>query len=1120
MKNIFRLEGNRSLTTTLTSSFFGVSLIGLIILGGLLLFFNIRVHQTAIYTNQHLIAHDAAKTVSNFLLEKISVLETIFWIYNPNEMTVVGRKEILHGLLGIQPSFKQIIIFDKEEKETSRVSRRSRMEFMRYELKFKKEIIAQIKLGLTYLSPVYIDEFTLEPLVVVAVPVKDIVGDVQASVVAEINLKFMWDLVDQIKIGDTGYAYVVDRNGNLISFGDASRVLKNENVKHISAVSEFILDTNSLRSPFVSTYKGIKQSTVVGTYVPLGNPDWAVVTELPWEEAYSQTIIEIIIAIIALVLIVFIISILGIYVAKRLSIPIVNLMNTATSIAGGEKNILAEIKGPKEVAALAEAFNSMTTQLRSINKELEQQIAEVKRTEKELREKTKELDNYFTNSLDLLCIADTDGNFRRLNKEWEIALGYFLHELEGKKFLDFVHPEDIKSTEEVVAELGKQKEVLNFVNRYKCKDGAYRWLEWRSFPFGNLIYAAARDITERKIIEEALQLTRFTVDHAADAIYWIDSNAKIVDVNQSACNTLGYKRSELIKMSLMDIDSQFSIEHWTEAWEKIKQYGTLTRETIHKTKDGRLIPVEIIANYIKFGGQELDCAFVRDITERKQADETKRLLAHTMESISEIATITNLEDKYTFVNEAFLRTYGYERNEVIGRHVSLVWSSNNPPDLHTQILEQSRVMPWRGEALNITKDGKEFPVLLRTSQVKDENGTVIGLVGIAEDISERKQLEAQLMQSQKMEAVGRLAGGIAHDFNNMISVILGYASLLEKSLTPSDPLMQNINAITNAAQRSANLTKQLLAYARRQVIMPIVVNLNDALSTLSKMLERLLGEDISLKLNLANDLWNIKFDPTQLDQILANLATNARDAIEDVGSIVIKTSNVVIDASDAQEYIDVVQGEYVLLSFSDSGKGIDNETQSRIFDPFFTTKPKGQGTGLGLSTVFGIMKQNNGFILINSEIGQGTTFKLYFPRFYGKAEKRSEFTMQEPQRRHETVLIVEDEKDLLDLNRITLEMYGYNVLTAQSPGDAILLVEKNKQKIELLITDVVMPGMNGRELKNRIESIKPGLKTIYMSGYTADVVANRGILEKGVHFIQKPFKPNELIIMVQKVLSV
>ena len=376
------------------------------------------------------------------------------------------------------------------------------------------------------------------------------------------------------------------------------------------------------------------------------------------------------------------------------------------------------------------------------------------------------------------------------------------------------------------------------------------------------------------------------------------------------------------------------------------------------------------------------------------------------------------------------------------------------------------------------------------------------------------------MQAQKMEAVGRLAGGVAHDFNNMLTLIIGHIGLALMQVAPSDPLHAQLQDVDKAARRSANLTRQLLAFARKQTIAPRVLDLNDTVSGMLKMLRRLIGEDIDLAWMPGAELWPIKIDPGQIDQVLANLCVNARDAISGVGKVTIETGNMAFDEAYCAGQPDFVPGEYVMLGVSDDGCGMDEETRAHLFEPFFTTKGIGQGTGLGLATVYGIVRQNEGFINVYSEPGQGTTFKIYFPgHSTASADTRVESAAETTPEGTETVLMVEDEKAILKLGKMILEKLGYTVLLANTPQEAIRLVEEHAGDIHLLITDVVMPEMNGRDLAEGLVSIKPGLKCLYMSGYTPNVITHRGVLEEGVHFIQKPFSMKDLAVSVREALD-
>ncbi|HVO40301.1 MAG TPA: ATP-binding protein, partial [Spirochaetia bacterium] len=388
------------------------------------------------------------------------------------------------------------------------------------------------------------------------------------------------------------------------------------------------------------------------------------------------------------------------------------------------------------------------------------------------------------------------------------------------------------------------------------------------------------------------------------------------------------------------------------------------------------------------------------------------------------------------------------------------------------------------------------------------------------DITREQLLESQLRQAQKMESIGRLAGGVAHDFNNMLQVISSYVEISLKHSRPGEKLFTNLQQISAAARRSADLTGQLLAFARRQAVNPRVLDLNEAVAGTLKMLRRLIGEDVDLVWKPGAAVGNVKIDPSQLDQVLANLAVNARDAIDGVGKLVIETGAVTLDETTVTEHPGSTPGTYSSLSVSDSGRGMDREVLSHIFEPFYTTKETGRGTGLGLATVYGVVKQNSGFINVYSEPGMGTTFRIYLPIADGKAlGKQAEGASVQTHGGNETILLVEDEEAILNLSRQLLQDLGYSVLASRTPDEAIRLARSNPSSVDLLITDVVMPQMNGRQLAASISTIAPRAKCLYMSGYTADVIAHQGLLDKGVNFIAKPFSMTDLASKIRAVLD-
>lgn len=469
----------------------------------------------------------------------------------------------------------------------------------------------------------------------------------------------------------------------------------------------------------------------------------------------------------------------------------------------------------------------------------------------------------------------------------------------------------------------------------------------------------------------------------------------------------------------------------------------------------------------------------------------------------------------------------YHRDELIGKSVHDVYAlPGERQDLITFLRARGNYVTDY-EIIFKNRDGSKVPCSISARIQFDPQGTPLKIIGSVRDISERKgaekekiKLQDQLLQAQKLESVGRLAGGVAHDFNNMLGLILGHVELAIDKIDVGHLLLADLQEIQKAAKRSSELTRQLLAFARKQTVSPKVIDINETVAGMLKMIQRLIGEDIHLVWLPGVNVWPIKIDPSQIDQVLANLCVNARDAIIDVGKVTIETGNITCDELYCKDHADCVPGAYVSLAVSDNGCGMNKETLDMVFEPFFTTKETGKGTGLGLATVYGIVKQNNGFINVYSEPDLGTIFKIYLPRHVGKAEKVWPDGMAGPvMRGQETILLAEDEPAMLKLITMLLTMQGYTVLAASTPGEAIRLATEHAEEIHLLITDVVMPEMNGRDLAKNLLSLYPNLKRLFMSGYTANVIAHHGVLDEGVYFIQKPFSRKDLATKVREVLD-
>jgi PAS domain S-box-containing protein len=536
-----------------------------------------------------------------------------------------------------------------------------------------------------------------------------------------------------------------------------------------------------------------------------------------------------------------------------------------------------------------------------------------------------------------------------------------------------------------------------------------------------------------------------------------------------------------------------------------------------------------VAGDIAFALRNLETESERDTAvESLQESETKyRLLA---DNTLDVIWVMGLDLVFTYVNPSIEKMFGYTQEEWVGSALSDHCTNERFLTMNEIVkAELKNIEEHSGfvfETVLTHKEGHDVPVEIHGTFLFDKSGKLTAIQGTTRDITERKNaerlhqnMETELRQAQKMEAVGRLAGGIAHDFNNMLGVIHGYSELALRKTEEDSPIRMYLHEILQASKRSSDLTRQLLTFSRKEIIQPRVVNLNDVITEQRKILTKLIGEDIAIDFVAKEDLWNVKIDPIQIDQILANLSVNARDAIGGVGSIIIETDNVTLDEAYLMTRFDIIPGDYVMMSFSDTGEGMDTETMESIFEPFFTTKNKEEGTGLGLATIYGIVKQNDGAIHVYSELEHGTTFKIYLPRCRDDVEDEIERESIEFLGGTETVLIVEDEAQVLSLAERILNQLGYTVFAVRKPVDAISFVESYNDGIDLLLTDVVMPEMNGKELERRIGAHMPDIKTLYMSGYTANVIAKRGVLDEGVDFIRKPFSVESLSQKVREVLD-
>ena len=615
------------------------------------------------------------------------------------------------------------------------------------------------------------------------------------------------------------------------------------------------------------------------------------------------------------------------------------------------------------------------------------------------------------------------------------------------------------------------------------------------------------------------------LENMEDAVIGFDSQGTIDSLNPAAERIFGYSSGEAIGMPIgqfipdLESRSKKSAEKPNPAPPFTQ--GRLSPEATGIRKNGCILPLEISVTSLGIDGEQSSIVIARDITKRKQAEAERERLLLAIEQAAEIIIITDATGAIQYVNPAFEQTTGYSREEVLGANPRILKSGQQDEVFYRTLWDTiSNGKAFQGRLVNQRKDGSLFTEEATISPVVDGSGRIVNYVAVKRDITERLQLEAQYLQAQKMESIGRLAGGVAHDFNNMLSVIIGYTELAMHRAGPQNPLSADLQEILKAADRSAAITRQLLGFARKQTIKPQALDLNETVEKMLNMLRRLIGEDIDLLWKPCQARLTVNMDPSQLDQILANLCVNARDAIGGLGKITIETGQTNFDASYCAKHFGFSQGEYALLAVSDDGCGMDRETLEKIFEPFFTTKDASRGTGLGLATVYGIVKQNRGFINVYSEPGGGTTVKVYLKPYSGDSvEGETEDTTALPVSRGETILLVDDDPAVMTVAQKMLQSLGYEVLTASTPREAITLAATQKRELHLLISDVIMPEMNGRQLAEEIRQHFQELQVLFMSGYTANVIAHRGILDDGVNYMQKPFNVETLAKKVRTTLD-
>ena len=697
-----------------------------------------------------------------------------------------------------------------------------------------------------------------------------------------------------------------------------------------------------------------------------------------------------------------------------------------------------------------------------------------------------------------------------------------------------LHPDDVERVTHSIDESARTLSPWRCVYRVRLPQAGERWLNGDANPErladgSTLWHGYITDVTEAELARTRLRESelryRLLSDYAPEAIMVLDvEQDRFVDVNPSAERLFRIPRDEFLKRNVSSLsapvqpDGRASAEVLRAIVEGLASGRVPAVEWLHRLDDGEEILCEVRVTPVPWNGRTLLRGSVTDIRERKRLENTMRQLEAAIASSLSAIAVADLAGTLTYVNAAFLRMWGYaHESEVLGRSAVTFW--NDPSDAQHVVQELMERGEWSGELIARHREGSLRTLMLRANRFSNAAGAPLGLLASFVDITEERQLQSQLQQAQRLETVGRLAGGVAHDFNNLLTVMKGYLELSCDDLAADDPLAVNLQEVSHAVDSAASLTQQLLAFSRKQIIAPRVLDLNEVVRKTTGMLRRLLGEQVVLETLPGAAIGAVLFDPSQAEQILVNLAVNARDAMPEGGQLLIETANVSLDEVYAAHHPGVVPGEYVMLSVSDTGAGMSSETLEHAFEPFYTTKIPGRGTGLGLAMIHGAVSQNGGRIEVYSERDVGTSFKIYLPRLQNASPVATPEARREIPRGHERILLVEDDPRLRRLTERLLRQFGYDVVSAGHGDEALAWLAQHDLQLDLLLTDVIMPRMNGKALADRVQALRPEVRVIYTSSYTANVIVQQGVLKPGVEFLQKPYTMSTLATRIREVLD-
>jgi PAS domain S-box-containing protein len=856
-------------------------------------------------------------------------------------------------------------------------------------------------------------------------------------------------------------------------------------------------------------------------YMDFKGNDWTLIMHIPTKVVFTPAT-ELRNRIIIVLSVIGAFAFFIIYLFSRtISKPIKTLRNAAIEIGKGNLDVKVEIQSKDEIGQLAKSFNNMATNLR-----------------KYISQNELILDSAGEGILGL----DLNGNHTFVNPSAARILGYKVEELIGKPSHSIWHHTKKDGSPYPEEECPIHTAYKDGTICYRVRDEVFWRKDSTNFPVGytstpiiedgKIVGSVVTflDITEHKQAEEALRQSeekhRALIETTDTGYLILDAQGRVIDANKEYIRLTGYDAlEEILGRGVVEWTAPHDLERNAAEVKRCVEQGYVRNlEIDYVNRSGQITPIEINATVLGSGDSARILSLCRDITERKRAEELLRQSEEKYRTLFEeskdVVFISTPEGRFFDINPAGVELFGYSSKEELLQIDIARDLYFNPLDRNFKLkalIENGFIKDFALEFKR--KDGQKITVLETSTVLHDEKGDIVAYRGIIRDVTEQKLLEQQLLQAQKMEAIGQLSGGIAHDFNNILTAIIGYGNLLQMKMNENDPLRHNVNQILASSERAAGLVRRLLAFSRKQIIDLKPVHLNEIVKKVEKLLLSVIGEDIDFQTILTDEDLTIMADSGQIEHVLMNLATNARDAMPEGGLLTIETDLVEMD----NEYLKIhgygKPGMYAFITVTDTGEGMDEKTREKIFEPFFTTKEVGKGTGLGLAMAYGIVKQHNGYINVYSELGKGTTFKIYLPVIKAGVEEAKPAADASPKRGTEVVLVAEDEPDVRKLTKTVLEEFGYTVIEAVNGEDAINKFMENRDKIQLLLLDVIMPKKNGKEVYEEIKKIKPDMKALFISGYTSNFIHKKGILEEGINFVLKPISPTKLLKKMREILD-